>query len=255
MLLIHGMSDSPYSMRSLAERLHAEGAWVVGLRVPGHGTAPSGLVDVEWQDMAAAVRIAVRHLRESVANAPLFLVGYSNGGALAVEYALEALEDARPPAAGPPRAAVARDRDQPSSPRSRSGRSGWGTCWVSRSSRGTRSSPSTIPFKYGSFALNAGKQAYLITHEIRTRIERLAARGALGPLSADARLPVGGGRDGLGAGSRDRAVRSAARGWPRARAVRHQPGRRRRDAADARPERLARRHAGPRRSPPSRSVW
>ncbi len=61
-LLVHGMSDSPYSMRALAQRLHAEGAWVVGLRVPGHGTAPVGLIDVEWEDMAAAVVLAMRHL-------------------------------------------------------------------------------------------------------------------------------------------------------------------------------------------------
>jgi hypothetical protein len=46
-LLIHGMSDSPYSVRSLAERLHASGASVVGLRVPGHGTAPSGLLRLD----------------------------------------------------------------------------------------------------------------------------------------------------------------------------------------------------------------
>ena len=96
-LLIHGMSDSPYSMRSLGERLSEEGASVVGLRVPGHGTAPSGLVDIEWQDMAAAVRIAARHLRESIGEQPLFVVGYSHGGALAVEHALDALENAQLP--------------------------------------------------------------------------------------------------------------------------------------------------------------
>ena len=55
-LLLHGMSDSPYSMRTLAQRLHDAGASVVGLRIPGHGTAPSGLVHVEWEDMAAAVQ-------------------------------------------------------------------------------------------------------------------------------------------------------------------------------------------------------
>ena len=55
-LLLHGLSDSPYSMRSLGQRLHAEGAWVLGLRVPGHGTAPSGLVRVHWRDMAAPWR-------------------------------------------------------------------------------------------------------------------------------------------------------------------------------------------------------
>jgi hypothetical protein len=37
-LLLHGLSDSPYSLRAMAERLHALGYTVVGLRVPGHGT-------------------------------------------------------------------------------------------------------------------------------------------------------------------------------------------------------------------------
>ena len=36
-LLIHGLSDSPYSFRSLATTLHSKGYTVVGLRVPGHG--------------------------------------------------------------------------------------------------------------------------------------------------------------------------------------------------------------------------
>ena len=52
-LLLHGMSDSPYSLRTLGQAMHARGAWVVGLRVPGHGTVPSGLVSVRWQDMAS----------------------------------------------------------------------------------------------------------------------------------------------------------------------------------------------------------
>jgi hypothetical protein len=39
-LLLHGLSDSPYSLRALGERLHKSGAWVLGLRIPGHGTAP-----------------------------------------------------------------------------------------------------------------------------------------------------------------------------------------------------------------------
>ena len=52
-VLVHGMSDSPYSLRALGQRLHRGGARVLGLRVPGHGTTPVGLVDVEWEDMAA----------------------------------------------------------------------------------------------------------------------------------------------------------------------------------------------------------
>ena len=90
-LLLHGMSDSPYSLRNLGQRLHNAGAWVIGLRLPGHGTVPSGLVRIQWEDLAAAVRLAVLHLQEKVDNRPLFLVGYSNGGALAVNYALSML--------------------------------------------------------------------------------------------------------------------------------------------------------------------
>ena len=43
-LLLHGMSDSPYSLRALGEAHAVEhGYQVLGLRLPGHGTAPSGL--------------------------------------------------------------------------------------------------------------------------------------------------------------------------------------------------------------------
>ena len=92
-LLIHGLSDSPYSLRSVGERLHAAGADVVGLRVPGHGTAPSALTRTTWQDMAAAVVLAMRHLQRQAADRPLYIIGYSNGGALAVHYALSTLDD------------------------------------------------------------------------------------------------------------------------------------------------------------------
>ena len=84
-LLIHGMSDSPYSLRSIGQLLHNRGAYVIGMRVPGHGQAPSGLLDTEWEDMAAAVRLAVRELQDKSTGVPSYIVGYSNGGALAVQ--------------------------------------------------------------------------------------------------------------------------------------------------------------------------
>ena len=92
-LLLHGMSDSPYSLRNLGEALHASGVHVVSLRIPGHGTAPSGLVRVTWQDMEAAVGIAMKHVADKANGAPVHIVGYSNGGALAVDYALQAAND------------------------------------------------------------------------------------------------------------------------------------------------------------------
>ena len=69
-LLLHGMSDSPYSLRQLGQSLQGSGYRVLGLRLPGHGTAPSGLTSVSWQDMSAAVELAMRHLQEQLPGQP-----------------------------------------------------------------------------------------------------------------------------------------------------------------------------------------
>ena len=99
-VLLHGLSDSPYSMRTLGQQLHGSGFHVVGLRVPGHGTAPSALLGVKWQDFTAAVRLAARDVRENIGpDKPLYFAGYSNGAALAVEYSLAVLEGEDLPAA------------------------------------------------------------------------------------------------------------------------------------------------------------
>lgn len=91
-LLLHGMSDSPSTLRSVGEALEQQGYWVVGLRLPGHGTAPSGLRHVTWPDMAAAVRLAMEHLAVSVGDRPVHMVGFSTGAALALDFVLEAEE-------------------------------------------------------------------------------------------------------------------------------------------------------------------
>ena len=177
-LLIHGMSDSPYSLRTIGQRLNERGAWVVGLRVPGHGTAPTGLVYASWEDMAAAVRIAARHVRERIGDRPLYLVGYSNGAALAAEHALASLEDeevVRPaglvllsPMVGvTPAAAFA--------------------VWQARIGRWldldklfwNNVGPEFDPFKYNSFAVNAGDQTYRLTHELDRRVAARKADGRL----------------------------------------------------------------------------
>ncbi len=177
-LLLHGMSDSPYSLRNLGQRLNAAGALVVGLRLPGHGTAPSGLVEITWQDMAAAVRLAMHHLAERARGVPLVIVGYSNGAALAVHYALSAIEDERlpkverlvllSPAIGvSPAAALA--------------------VWQARLGHllgleklaWNAILPEYDPFKYGSFAVNAGDVVYRMTGQIQERLGELGRTGAL----------------------------------------------------------------------------
>jgi alpha-beta hydrolase superfamily lysophospholipase len=93
-LLIHGLSDSPYSMKALAESLYARGFEVTVLRVPGHGTLPSMMTEMTARDWTAAVRIAARDVAARASVGQLFYVGgYSTGGTLALQYTLDSLED------------------------------------------------------------------------------------------------------------------------------------------------------------------
>ena len=177
-LLLHGMSDSPYSLRNIGERLHAAGARVIGLRLPGHGTAPSGLVEVKWEDMAAAVKLAVCHLRDKIGNKPLYLVGYSNGSTLAINYTLLSLENTSLPQISglvlispsigiTPMAAMAN--------------------WQAKLGRLLGLSklawnsilPEYDPFKYNSFAVNAGDQAYRLATKIQADLEATGSAGKL----------------------------------------------------------------------------
>lgn len=180
-LLLHGLSDSPYSMRALGEVLHQQGAMVLGLRIPGHGTAPSGLVETRWEDMAAAVRLAARHVRDTVGDRPMYIIGYSNGGALAVEYSLSTLTDpALPRVAGtillspeiglPAVAALA--------------------VWQGRLGHllgleklaWNALLPEYDPFKYGSFAVNAGDLAHRLTERIQRQLTALQGNPELAEL-------------------------------------------------------------------------
>lgn len=88
-ILLHGLTDSPYSMRATANLLVSQGYSVVAPRMPGHGFAVGGLRQANWEDWAAVVRIAVRHAQDLPGgDQPLVIAGYSNGGLLALEYGL-----------------------------------------------------------------------------------------------------------------------------------------------------------------------
>jgi alpha-beta hydrolase superfamily lysophospholipase len=177
-LLLHGYSDSPYSLRGFGDMMFDAGAHVVGLRIPGHGTAPSGLKHTVVADMTAAVRLAMAHLKSVMGERPLIVIGYSNGAALALNYALEAVEDATLPA---PAGLVLMS---PEIGISRAAAYANWQAWAGDLLGLDKLSWSSVlpefdPFKYGSFAVNAGEQAYLMTQTVRTRLDRLAQDGRL----------------------------------------------------------------------------
>ena len=181
-VLLHGLTDSPYSMRQVARRYRDRGFVAVVPRLPGHGTVPAGLSKVHWEDWAAATRLAVREaMRRAGAGRPLHVVGYSNGGALALKYALDAIEEP-----GLPRAA----RVVLISPMI-------GVTEMARFA-GLAGLPAILPpfakaawlgvvpefnpFKYNSFPVNGARQSSLVTRALQPRIARLASEGRLADL-------------------------------------------------------------------------
>ena len=181
-VLLHGLTDSPYSQRHIARFYRDRGFVAIVPRLPGHGTVPAALTDVEWEDWMAATRLAVREARSLVGpSAPLHLVGFSNGGALALMYALDSIGDER----------LSRpDRLVLISP----------MVGITRFARfaGLAGLPAILPafakaawlgivpefnpFKYNSFPVNGARQSYRLTRALQQRIARYARTGKLGQL-------------------------------------------------------------------------
>ncbi len=174
-LLVHGLSDSPYSTRAVAEVFRVRGFHVVGLRMPGHGTLPGALTRATWRDWRAAVRLGVRHLADGVGrDRPLILAGYSNGAALVTDYTIDAIEGSGDPVpsrllllspalAVKPVAALARvQRRLATLPGLE--KLGW-----------TDILPEYDPYKYNSFPVYAGEQIYELTSQLGERIKDLVA--------------------------------------------------------------------------------
>lgn len=95
-LLLHGLTDSPYSLRSLAEFFFEKGYYVLAPRLPGHGTTPGALLSVSFRDWTHVVDLAAEEVtRRLGADLPFLIGGYSNGGALSLNYTLNSLLSGR----------------------------------------------------------------------------------------------------------------------------------------------------------------
>ncbi len=178
-VLLHGLTDSPYSVRDLAQRWQQRGYVAVVPRLPGHGTAPGALTAVDWETWLAATRLAVREAtRLAGADVPLHLVGYSNGGALALKYALDSLEDNHlrqpqqiillSPMIGV--TAFARFAGLAGLPSifPAFARAAW-----------LNVAPEFNPFKYNSFPVKAARQSWLLSQALQQQIIRASRQGEL----------------------------------------------------------------------------
>jgi len=81
-LLTHGLTDSPYFMRYLAEFFRENGFRVMAVLLPGHGTQPGDLLGVTWHEWDKAVAYGADRLAEETDE--IYLAGFSAGAALSV---------------------------------------------------------------------------------------------------------------------------------------------------------------------------
>ncbi len=181
-VLLHGLTDSPYSARHVAQLYRERGFVAIAPRLPGHGTVPAGLAKATWEDWMAATRLAVREARRRVgATAPLHLVGYSNGGALAVKFALDAIED--PELSRVDRVVLLSPMIGLTEWARFAGLAGLPSVFPAFAKAAWLSIvPEFNPFKYNSFPVNAARQSSLLTGALQPRIASLAREGRLADL-------------------------------------------------------------------------
>jgi alpha-beta hydrolase superfamily lysophospholipase len=181
-VLLHGLTDSPYSQRHIAEVYRRHGFVAIVIRLPGHGTVPAGLTEATWQDWVAATRLAMREARRYVGNSGrVHLVGFSNGGALATNYALDAISDPNQmqvervvlisPMIGITR--FARFAGLAALP-------AFFPAFYKAAWLGIL--PEFNPFKYNSFPVDAAVQSFDLTQVVQRKIARFARTGQLNQL-------------------------------------------------------------------------
>ncbi|HUW76081.1 MAG TPA: alpha/beta fold hydrolase [Gallionella sp.] len=154
-LLTHGLSDSPYTMRHLAAFFRQRGFRVMTILLPGHGTQPGDLLDVTWHEWAKTVAYGAYQLAEEVDE--IYLAGYSTGATLSV---YQSLRDSRvrglflfSPALRITRMAALANLHKLYS-------------WLIPTGKWVDVKPDLDIYKYESFTRNAAAQAYALTRTL-----------------------------------------------------------------------------------------
>ncbi len=86
-LLIHGLTDSPFSFHDLSQFFYQQGFTVRTLLLPGHGVAPSELVHTDYEKWQQAATFAIDQTLNDYQQ--VYLGGLSTGGALIFNYLMQ----------------------------------------------------------------------------------------------------------------------------------------------------------------------
>lgn len=181
-VLLHGLTDSPYSVKHIALDYQQHGFVAVVPRLPGHGTAPGALTKVDWEMWLAATRLGVREAtRLAGEDVPLHVVGYSNGGALAMKYALDALDS--PGLRKPQQLVLLSPMIGVTAFARFAGFAGLPALLPAFAKAAWLNiAPEYNPYKYNSFPVNAARQSWLLTQALQQQISRDARENKLNAL-------------------------------------------------------------------------
>lgn len=182
-VFLHGLTDSPYSLRHVARRYAAHGFIAIVLRLPGHGTVPGALTQTDYEDWIAATRLAMREARRRVGpDKPVHIIGYSNGGALALMHALDALDD--PSLVAPSRIVLFSPMVGVTEFARFAGLAALPAVFPAFAKAAWLNIiPEFNPFKYNSFPAHAAHQSFLLTQALQTNLDRHLRAGRLAGLA------------------------------------------------------------------------
>ena len=159
-LLTHGLTDSPYFMRYLAEFFRENGFRVMVVLLPGHGTQPGDLLDATWREWVRTVAYGTDRLAEEADE--VYLAGFSAGGALSV---CQSLRDSRVRGLFlfSPAFEITR-------------RAAWANLhrlysWLIPSAKWVSIMPDNSLYKYESLPKNAAAQMYALTMELNSLLQ------------------------------------------------------------------------------------
>jgi len=177
-VMLHGLTDAPYSLGAVGRALHERGFHVVWLRLPGHGTIPGQLRWVDHEDWLAAAALALRHAAAQAPGKPLYVAGFSTGAAIALLHSLRAIDDpslAMPsrlllfsPAIGVSRLAAMSSLMALLAPVPGLETAAWLDVF-----------PEFDPYKYNSFPVHAAHEVYRLTTALEDALGQAEARGTL----------------------------------------------------------------------------
>jgi alpha-beta hydrolase superfamily lysophospholipase len=178
-VLVHGLTDAPYSMLRLATMYNAAGFVAIVPRMPGHGTVPGALVRADKSQWQAAVAMAMAEAgRRAGGRVPVHLVGYSNGAALALLHEVDRLRAGQP--ADTSQLVLLSPMVKVSAFARYAGLAGL-PALLPRYARAAWSEvlPEYNPFKYNSFPVHAARESYLVTAALQEGLAALAVDGRL----------------------------------------------------------------------------